>query len=284
MLQLLNQLIFKFINYCYYFYRFLPIRKENKTVLITGASKGIGRELAINFAKERKTLVLAARNESLLNILKEELVASYDAKVYVVPFDVTEFDNYNEFLEKAAHVAGPIDTIVLNAGIGSGHSVGSKGAFDKDLSVLETNLLGPISCINEYVKYAKLNHIQDPHVVVITSVAADIARPYKGAYSASKAALSIYVESCALELESEGFWFTNIKPGIIKTEMTTAYGDSIKCSVEYAAKEMMFAIKYRFGSFYVPVMVYWPLTKVLYRFVPFQKAVVKWTQGKPKVQ
>ena len=278
---MLQQLVYKFIQFLYFLYRLLPFAPRGKTYLVTGASKGIGRELALRLGKAGKTLVLTARNEGLLKQVKEEIVAKYGVKVFAIPFDVTEFDNYNEFFEKATHLAGPIDTIILNAGVGASHAVGSKGAFDKDLSVLETNLLGPMSAINVFVNYAKQYHIKDPHVVVVTSVAGDIARPTKGAYSASKSALTQFVESCALELESEGFYFTNIKPGIIKTDMTTYASDNFKCSLEYAASEMMFAINHRFNVFYVPFAVYWPLARVLYPFVPFQRHLVRYLAPPP---
>eukprot|EP00834_Sanchytrium_tribonematis_P004540 NODE_229_length_12207_cov_1.116700.p6 type:complete len:285 gc:universal NODE_229_length_12207_cov_1.116700:5772-4918(-) len=284
---MLQSIVYKFIQFLYYVYRLLPFAPKGKTVLVTGASKGIGRDVALELAKNGLDVILTARNEKQLRAVKEEIVSKYNVKAYAVPFDVTEFDHYDELFERATHLAGPIDTIVLNAGVNSTHAVGSKGAFDKDLSVLETNLLGPMSCINVFVSYAKQFHIKDPHVVVVTSVAADIARSQKGAYSASKAALSIFLESAAMELESEGFWFTNIKPGFIKTEMTSYMkGDSLKVTSEYAAKEIAFAMRYRFNSWFTPVLIYWPLVRILNPLIPFRRQVVRYLTpvGKSKVQ
>eukprot|EP00835_Amoeboradix_gromovi_P006910 NODE_939_length_2915_cov_0.365412.p2 type:complete len:205 gc:universal NODE_939_length_2915_cov_0.365412:1418-2032(+) len=201
---MLQLIIYKFIQFLYFVYRLLPFAPSGKVFLITGATKGIGRELAVRLASKGKTLVLTGRNEDLLKQVKEEIYAKYNTIVYTISFDVSKFDDYSQFFERVNHMAGPVDTIVLNAGISGGHPVGSKGAFDRDLDMLETNLLGPISCVNVFVNYAKQHHIKDPHVVVISSVAGDIARPLKGAYSASKSALNQFIEACALELESEG--------------------------------------------------------------------------------
>eukprot|EP00834_Sanchytrium_tribonematis_P001342 NODE_32_length_37098_cov_1.132760.p12 type:complete len:252 gc:universal NODE_32_length_37098_cov_1.132760:28706-27951(-) len=231
---------------------------EGNVFLITGASRGIGKSIAIELAKKRKILVLVARNEKNLINLREELRVKYNIPVYSIVFDVTEFDGIQKLLLAAHKLAGPIDTIILNAGILSVHKI-DRSKFSKDLSIIETNLLGPIGFINEYVTYAKNENVAKPHIVIITSIAADVTLPKMGAYSASKAGLSIYLESCILELESQGFSFTNIKPGFIRSDMTGHLNQILMYDSEKCAKEILIAMKFRQFERYVPQFIYWPL-------------------------
>ena len=135
------------------------------TFLITGASKGIGKQMAIELAQKNKTLVLVARNQALLDELVEHL-AQYKCPVYAIAYDVTNFDGYEQLLQRATRMAGPIDTLVLNAGILYKNAIG-KG-FKDDKATVDTNLLGPMAFIHAFVSYA--SEIDHPHVVVVSSI------------------------------------------------------------------------------------------------------------------
>eukprot|EP00835_Amoeboradix_gromovi_P006167 NODE_677_length_5302_cov_0.446089.p3 type:complete len:260 gc:universal NODE_677_length_5302_cov_0.446089:1266-487(-) len=236
---------------------------EGKVFLITGASRGIGKALAYELAKHGKSLILTARSEKLLNEVKEDLIKKYNISVYVIVFDVTNYKQYENLFKKAHEKAGPVDTIILNAGIAGFHSVGSKHAFSEDLKVLQTNLLSPMACINEFCPYAKSNHIGHPHIVVISSIAADLVTKGIGAYSGSKSGISKYLESCALELESSGFYFTNIQPGFVTTDIIEgAVPDvflNLAVSPQYCAQKSVDSILKRRSQTYVPHWLYYPL-------------------------
>ena len=232
---------------------------QGKVYLVTGASQGIGKAIAHELGRQGKALVLVARNEKKLLEVKEDIAHKYNVPVITICFDVTDFDGYQKLFATAQAKLSSVDTIILNAGTFSAHKVGKTG-FLKDISVLETNLLAPISCINEFVANAKQHKIKNPHIVVITSIAAEMPSMQAGAYGASKSGLTKYVESCALELESEGFYFTNIQPGFIATDLSD---NAIKgifkyacIDVEWCAKETVYAINRRQRQRYIPHWLY----------------------------
>ena len=257
------------------------IPPQGKVYLVTGASKGIGKAIAFELAKQGKSLILVARTEKTLLEVQQDIVDKYKVPVISIPFDVVDFDGFQKVLKTAHSKIGPVDTIILNAGIATGHRVGKNG-FAQDLTVLETNLLGPISEINDFVNYAKSVQIVNPHVVIITSVASDVSAKYLGAYCASKSGLSKYLESCALELEGKGFYFTNIQPGFITTDMIKGkvglLGKVFSVTSEWCAKETVFAINRRQQQRYIPHWLYYPVCNllinvvVLYDFLPFKRA------------
>ena len=234
---------------------------QGKVFLITGASRGIGKAIALKLASQGKIVILVARNESKLIELRDEIKHKYNMKSYTISFDVTRFDSYDTLLEKANSFV-PVDTIILNAGILSSHPVGKHG-FDKDLPVLETNLIGPVSCINSFVSYAKEKNIENPHIVIITSVAAYIPAARIGAYNASKAGLTTYLNCCALELQQQGFYFTNILPGFITTDMTENLKPPMSwfsISVDWCANETVSAINNKYSFRFIPHYMYYPLS------------------------
>ena len=235
---------------------------QGKTYLVTGASRGIGKAIAIELAKQGKNLVLVARNESNLNAVQKEIFSKYKVEVHVIPFDVTDYDDVEELLKTATAKSGPIDSIILNAGVANSHKVGKNG-FSQDLRVIETNLLAPIALINAFVGYAKSNKIENPHVIVVTSVGSDLVTMYLGAYCGSKSGLTKYIESCALELEKENFYFTNVQPGFVDTDMTNGLsktlGQYLAVTPEWCAKEICFAINRRQRQRYIPHWLYYPI-------------------------
>eukprot|EP00835_Amoeboradix_gromovi_P004027 NODE_292_length_11597_cov_0.265177.p5 type:complete len:260 gc:universal NODE_292_length_11597_cov_0.265177:2138-1359(-) len=242
-------------------HRYLSSIPTGKTFLITGASKGIGKAIAMELAKHGKTIILVSRNEKLLLQVQQEILAKYmKSNVYIIPFDVTSFDRYDELFELGTKIAGSIDSIICNAGVLGIHGIGTDDAFDKDVQIFETNLLAPISCINSFVRYCRRLNIKNPHIVAITSLSTEFIEPQKGAYCSSKVALGAYLESCLIELEPEGFWFTNIKPGLTDTEMANIASKEVsflKVSAEYCAKHSVSAIfKRKYNSFVPNYLVY----------------------------
>ena len=85
---------------------------KGKVFLITGASKGIGKALAFELAKQGRTVILVSRNQKLLNQVQQEITTKYNTNVYAMPFDVTTYDGYDELLINANKLAGPVDTII----------------------------------------------------------------------------------------------------------------------------------------------------------------------------
>lgn len=188
---------------------------SDKRVWITGASSGIGAALAQAFAAEGAHCVLSARRADRLEAVRATC-ANPDRHL-VFPLDSTAFETHEAATETVESEAGPIDILVLNAGIGQrGH------ALDTDLSVarriMEVNFTGTVSLANAVG--TRMAARRKGHLVVISSVLGKLSIPGSSAYSASKFALHGYFEAFRGEVASDGIDVTLVCPGYINTELT----------------------------------------------------------------
>lgn len=172
---------------------------QGATVVITGASSGIGRATAQAFARQGAQLVLAARREGLLDEVAEECRA-LGAEVAVEPTDVTDADSVRRLAERAVRAFGGIDVWVNNAG------VGAVGRFEETPveahhRVIETNLFGPLHGAHAVMPVFR----RQGHGILINtvSVGAWAPAPYAAAYAASKFGLEGLLESLRAELVDE---------------------------------------------------------------------------------
>jgi len=165
-------------------------------VLITGASRGIGRSLAEYYKKKKANLYLIARDEEKLKNLSDNYFA----------VDLSDFEKVREISKKLSRVK--FDLIILNAGISTPHSRDFP-PFEAFKKVIDVNFLS-IHALLEYINF------KDSKVVFISSLASLLGAPTSLAYSASKRALNSYAES----LYFAGVDVRLILPGFIKTDMT----------------------------------------------------------------
>ena len=183
-------------------------------VFLTGASSGIGEALARHYATADSIIGLAARRRDLL----EKLAQSLPGRTAIYPLDVTD----SKALEQAAadFIArfGPPDIVIANAGI----SVGTDGADLADVAklrrVLEVNVTGMAASLAAFAPAMK--QARRGTLVGISSVAGFRGLPGSGAYSASKAAATTWLESLRVELVGSGVSVVTICPGFIDTPMT----------------------------------------------------------------
>ena len=184
----------------------------DKVIWITGASSGIGKALAIKFAKEGWKVAISARRENLLN----EIAKTYDG-IFSYPLDVTDSEKcklvFNEIKEKFKNV----DISVFSTGIHDPRSEKSLN-LEKVRQIMEVNFFGTINSINAVCKYYKER--KSGQISIISSVAGYRGLPAAGAYCASKSALTIFTESLYFELKRKNVKVSLISPGFIKTPMT----------------------------------------------------------------
>jgi len=181
-------------------------------ILITGASSGLGAELARQYATLDNELILLARREDKLFKLRSELFEKTKS-VEVVVADVTEFETLQEKIQKIGYV----DMVILNAGISLGHSDGITpiAEFKKlyDVNVLSNHaileVLLPLFCAKRSGK-----------IVFISSLASLFSMPSSKVYSSSKRALNAYAEGIRYKYKSYGIKVITILPGFIKSELT----------------------------------------------------------------
>ena len=184
----------------------------DKVIWITGASSGIGKALAIKFAKEGWKVAISARRENLLN----QIAKTYN-DIFPYPLDVTDSNKcelvFNSIKEKFKNV----DISVFSTGI---HDPKSEKSLDlnKVRQIMEVNFFGTINSVNAVYKYYKER--KSGQISIVSSVAGYRGLPAGGAYCASKSALTSFTESLNFDMKRKNVRVSLISPGFIKTPMT----------------------------------------------------------------
>lgn len=171
---------------------------NNKVIVITGASSGAGRAMALQFAKHKPTLVLAARNEKALQDIAEECEA-FGARVKIVPTDVTIIANMRQLAAAAIDFGNKIDVWVNNAGVLAAGEL-AETPVEIHTRVIETNLIGYIHGAHAVLPYFKQQ--QSGIIINNISIGGWLPVPYATGYSASKFGIRGFAEALRGELIS----------------------------------------------------------------------------------
>ncbi len=193
----------------------MGLRLQGQRMLITGASSGIGRSLAIKAGQAGASLVLAARSADKLDEVAAQLRAA--SEVVVVPTDITIEADRLRLLDKANERFGGLDVLVNNAGVGSfGHFADSSEAILRQ--VMEVNFFAPAELIRAAVPI--LQRSTNPVIVNVASMCGRRGVPAWTEYSASKFALCGLTDALRAELLRFGIEVVLIVPGLTNTEIT----------------------------------------------------------------
>ena len=188
----------------------------DKVVMITGASSGIGKGLALDLASRGARLGLLARRQNLL----DEIVNATrlrGGKAFAVVADVRDADAMRSAVDRITAQLGPIDILIANAGIGTSSHISQLDPIHA-ANVISINVLGAANSVAAVVP--QMVQRGKGQLVAISSLAAYRGLPKSAAYCASKAAMSAYFESVRLDLRGTGVGVTIIHPGFIKTPLT----------------------------------------------------------------
>lgn len=237
----------------------------NPSILITGASSGIGRALAHEMAKKGYSLALTARRKPLLDETAAAIRAQYNVPAVVTrELDVTDDAAVARVVAEAGDTLGGLDIVFANAGVGLGEKVG-RGQFDKARRTVEVNMIGAMATVDAAVAYF-LEH-GGGHVVGTSSVAAYRGLPRASAYSASKAGFAVYLEAVRAECYRKHIHVTVLYPGYIDTPLNSMLANRpFLISVEKGAAIMARLIEKKVRSARVPAYpwaVLAPLLKML---------------------
>lgn len=231
-------------------------------VWITGASSGIGQALAQCYAQRGATLGLVARRADAL----AQLVANLPGEHACYVADVTQPDTLKLAAGQFCERFGVPDIVIANAGVSVGTLTEEADDFAAFDTVFRTNVLGMVATFRPFVK--EMRRRGSGHLVGISSVAGVRGLPGAGAYSASKAAASRYLESLRVELHGTGVRVTDIRPGYIRTPMTAVnpYRMPFMLDVDEAARRFVAAIERGASQTTIP----WQMSLVakLLPFVP----------------
>ncbi len=237
-----------------------------KSILITGASSGIGRALAYEMAEKGYALALASRKTDVLNEIREDIERRHHPPALVVRgLDVTDYDDVFVAVEELADQLGGLDIVFANAGIGLGERVG-RGDFEKARRTIEVNLIGAIATVDAAAAYFLKKG--SGHIVGISSVAAFRGMPRSSAYSASKAGIAIYLEAVRAEMYRKHIDVTVLYPGYIDTPLNNMLPSRpFLISVEKGAAIIARLIEKKVKSSTVPVYP-WKLVGPLLKRLP----------------
>ena len=204
-----------------------------KTVLITGASSGIGEGCARKFASQGARLILNSRSADKLTALAEELKEKYDAECYVMPFDVCNRESAAAALNALPQEWKSIDVLVNNAGLAIGVDKEYEGNLDEWDVVIDTNVKALLSMTRLVVP--GMVERGRGHIINIGSIAGDAAYPGGSVYCATKAAVKALSDGLRIDLVDTPLRVTNIKPGLVETNFSVVRfrGDKQKADNVY---------------------------------------------------
>jgi short-subunit dehydrogenase len=213
----------------------------NKVVMITGASSGIGKGVALEVASRGAHLGLLARRENLLNEIVSEARAK-NVKAIAASADVRDAKAVRAAADSFRKELGPIDVLIANAGIGTAdHALHL--APEHVAEVIGINVLGAVNSVAAVAP--EMVARGQGRLVAISSLAAYRGLPKSAAYCASKAALTSYFESARIDLRNTGVGVTIIYPGFIKTAITAGRAAKMPFLMELddAVKKIVSAIE-----------------------------------------
>lgn len=189
---------------------------SNRVVLITGASSGIGRALAVELSRRGAAVGLLARRADALQACVREIEAQ-DGRALALPADVTQAEEVRAAVADLTARFAPVELLVANAGVGG--RIGSAQFDAEDVAnVLQVNVVGAANCVAAVLPAMRARG--RGQLVAISSLAAYRGLPKSSSYCASKAALTAMFESLRLDLKDTGIDVTIIYPGFIKTPLT----------------------------------------------------------------
>lgn len=195
--------------------------QQNKSVFITGASRGLGAALAKAYAAPGITLHLAARDPKDL-VATAEICRKLGATVQCFTVNVTDRSAIESAIA-AAHANAPLDLVIANAGVSGGTAHGTEGV-DQVLTIFAVNLTGVIHTVTAALPFLlgkALNGKWRGQIAIIGSLAGLRGMPGAPAYSASKAAVKTWGDALRIHLKPQGVAVTVVLPGFVKTAMTS---------------------------------------------------------------
>jgi len=193
-----------------------PFSLENKTILITGASSGIGRQCAISCAEAGAKVIISGRNEDRLSettskVPKDKLLGQY---ILHIDRDESVIEVVNDIKDKGIRLSGLINA----AGISTTLPV-KFSTLEKQLEFYATNVAGPINLIRHLVRKGQ-PMAQESSIVLISSVMSTVGERAKSLYSGSKGALNAVARSLALELADRKIRINTVSPGVVDSPMS----------------------------------------------------------------
>ena len=204
----------------------------NKTVLITGATSGIGLACDRKFAENGDRLILSGRKENLLSDIRSELTAK-GTEVLTLTFDVRDRDKAKQCIQALPGEWQEIDVLVNNAGLALGLEPEYEGSFEDWETMIDTNIKGLLTMTRLVVP--GMVERNRGHIINIGSVAGDAAYANGNVYCATKSAVKTISDGLRIDVAHTAIRVTNLKPGLVETNFsnTRFHGDTERAANVY---------------------------------------------------
>lgn len=197
----------------------------NKVALITGASRGIGKQIAVTLAEEGYDIAVNYRNENEEIKYVEEQVKSKNVKFLAVKADVSVFEETEDLVKEVVENYGKVDLLVNNAGI-TRDTILIRMKKEDFQSVIDVNLVGTFNVTKNVIPY--MMKARSGRIISIASVVGIAGNAGQTNYAASKAGIIGFTKSLAKEVASRNILVNAVAPGFIQTAMTDVLKDEIK--------------------------------------------------------
>ncbi len=197
----------------------------NKVAFITGATRGIGRQIAITLAKEGFDIAINYRKENEDLIETKKLVEAQNAKCFTVQGDVSSFEDSERMVKDIIEEFNHIDILVNNAGITKDMLLMRMKKEDFE-SVIGVNLVGTFNITKNVIPYMMKN--RSGRIINVSSVVGISGNAGQTNYSASKAGIIGFTKSLAKEVGSRNILVNAVAPGFIETQMTDVLKEEVK--------------------------------------------------------
>ncbi len=203
------------------------------TVLITGATSGIGLACAHTFAKNKFNVIITGRRSDRLNNIKVELESNYNCKVLSLCFDVRNEPEVRKSIAQLPEEWQKIDVLINNAGLAAGRANIDEGSLDDWEQMIDTNIKGLLYVSKEVIPLMKKQ--QSGHIINLGSIAGKEAYLGGNVYCATKHAVDALTKTMRIDLLTYGIRVTSVCPGAVETEFSLVRfkGDQEKADAVY---------------------------------------------------
>jgi len=244
---------------------------NGKTILITGASSGFGKAVALRCAKDDCTIVLSARSKDKLEEVKNTVTGiNSNVKVHVIVADVTKVDEVRDLFIEAVKLCGTIDVVFNNAGLGHIANL-IELKVDEIQQMIDVNITGMIM-VSKFASEV-MTRQKKGHIIMSSSLAGLISVPQWSVYVASKWAITGFAACLQMELKPFNVKVTTIHPGPVKTEFFAKEKANVDLAklqdaieVEVVSDTVYEAIFVKEGQ--IPIPFSSKIYGTLYRFAP----------------
>jgi short-subunit dehydrogenase len=251
------------------------MKLKDKVIILTGASTGIGRALAMQLASEKCSLVLISRRKHLLLEIENDIK---NASIAINTFecDVSDKKQVEKVFSEIMNRYGKVDIAILNAGVGNRASINDYSS-EKAEETFGVNTFGIIYFVGQLLP--QFIERKEGMIVGVSSGADSRGYPKSGFYNASKAAATIMLQSLRIELKQFNIKVLTVRPGFVKTPMTdkNEFYMPMMMKAEKAARIIIKGIikEKKIIQFPLPIV----LSEKLLQLLP--TAVIEWLAGRP---